>query len=120
MWRAGDVLHDFIGATTTVDDSLWTGSHVYRLEWQPSHEGTGGGQAVRATLRLETASCPDCASCFQHLGAPSIPSNTRGVLLRAAAIVDKLLKLGMLLQGYVLWTLDGKTLARAFLTVTIQ
>ena len=29
-------------------------------------------------------------------------------------------KSGVLLQGYVLWTLDGKTLARAFLTVTIQ
>ena len=37
----GDVLHDFVGGTTSVDNSLWTGSHVYRLEYQPSHEGAG-------------------------------------------------------------------------------
>lgn len=39
----GDELHDFIGATTAVDESLWEFPHVYRLEWYPSRASQGGG-----------------------------------------------------------------------------
>ena len=38
----GDELHDFIGATTFVGDTLWTEEHVYRMEYVPTREQAGG------------------------------------------------------------------------------
>ena len=37
-----DELHDFIGATSFKGDTLWSGAHVYRLEYVPTREQAGG------------------------------------------------------------------------------
>ena len=88
------MLHDFVGGTTSVDNSLWTGSHVYRLEYQPSHEGAGARHKFPFRSSFVESVLGFSWSCF------------------ATSADTVVLVPGGTEAGYVLWTLDGKQLVK--------